>query len=344
MAGRIDSSEFTPPYWLRNAHGQTIVGTQWASMPPLGFARQRIGTPDNDFIDLDWNIPGLHALHGQHYDLSLYPRSMPAFTGNALLLFHGMEGSSRSRYAITICHDFRQQGWAVVVAHFRGCSGEPNRQARAYHSGDTQDVATVLHAVTQRLPNARWHAAGVSMGGCVLLKSATTQLPELRHLQGIASICSPLDLVQSARSLSESAVGKYVYVPFFLKTIKAKLWEKYQRYPTLIDWERIRQANTLQALDDAYTAPIHGFRNARDYWERSSTRQHLKTIDIPTLILNAQNDPFVPRESLPQTHEVSSSVLLHQPQQGGHVGFTDHQAPYPLSWLSRRLERFFHSL
>ncbi|MDY3330408.1 MAG: hydrolase [Pelistega sp.] len=319
--------EFHPPFWLPEGQSQTIIGSKLARYPRIQFTRQRIATDDGDFIDLDWNIP--------------VAEPVSTFTGHAFVLFHGLEGSSQSHYAQSLCHDFRSRGWAVVVAHFRGCSGEPNRLARSYFSGDTKDVAIVMNALLARLPHARWHAAGVSMGGNVLLKYLAEQGEQARFLHAAASVSTPTDLLATGLQLGKGFFGRFVYTPYFLTTMKPKMREKAKQFPDLIDIQGIEAAKTLQEFDDRYTGPIHGFKDAVDYWTRCSSKPELMHIRIPTLILNAKNDPFVPRESLPTIHDVSSSVLLHQPEHGGHVGFSQGTFPHKLGWLSERLNRFF---
>lgn len=333
--------DFKPPFWLPEGQSQTIIGAKLAHCPHIHFSRQRISTPDQDFIDLDWNIPGIDEIHTPAVPFSTTATPIDTFKGKALVLFHGLEGSSQSHYAQLICHDFRQQGWAVVVAHFRSCSGEPNLLPRSYFSGDTQDVATVIQAIQQRLPHAQWYAAGVSMGGNVLLKYTAEQGSRLHHLHAVAGISAPTDLLATGLQLGKGFFGKYVYTPYFLITMKPKMREKAKRFPGQINLAAIEAAKTLQDFDDVYTGPIHGFKNAEDYWTRCSAKPHLKNIRIPTLILNAQNDPFVPAHSLPTQADISSDVLLHQPKHGGHVGFSQGTFPHHLGWLSQRLQHFF---
>ncbi len=342
--------EYRPPLWLPEGQSQTIIGSKLARYPRIHFVRQRIETPDGDFIDLDWNIPAQHPLDAKLTTGTASTPSpqvaepVPQFTGKALVLFHGLEGSSQSHYAQSLCHDFRTRGWAVVVAHFRGCSGEPNRLPRSYFSGDTQDVATVMAALRHRLPHAQWYAAGVSMGGNVLLKYLAEQGHQADFLYAAASVSTPTDLVATGLQLGKGFFGRFVYTPYFLTTMKPKMREKAQRFPDIIDIARIEAARTLQEFDDRYTGPIHGFKNAIDYWTRCSSKPELIHIRIPTLILNAKNDPFIPRESLPTSRDVSSTVLLHQPEHGGHVGFSQGTFPHKLGWLSERLYRFFEGL
>ncbi|KAG4081115.1 hypothetical protein HA402_010286 [Bradysia odoriphaga] len=261
----------------------------------------------------------------------------------ALVLFHGLEGASTSRYAQSIAHYFRARGWIVVIAHFRGCSGTPNRLARAYYSGDSADVGFILDTVRSRIPHARWHAVGVSLGGNALLKYMGEQGAQASWLAGCAGVSVPLDLVAGGNALSQGFINRHIYTAMFLRTMKHKVLEKARRFPGAIDVMRIAHARDLRDFDDAYTAPMHGFRNALDYWTRASSKPWLTSIAVPTLVLNARNDPFMPAKALPTPAECSAQVLLHQPAQGGHAGFPSGTFPAHLGWLPQRLGRFFET-
>lgn len=360
MTATIDSSPCPSPIWLPGGHLQTIYGVAVARYHRIGFVRERVNTPDGDFIDLDWTAPGLFS------DRLASGESAPADPGleqtaarrwitdddpaaltatphiSALVLFHGLEGSSRSHYAQAIAQYFRARGWIVVIAHFRGCSGFPNRMARAYYSGDSEDIAFILDTVRNRAPQARWHSVGVSLGGNAMLKYLGEQHKNIGGLTASAAISVPLDLVASGSHLSDSRLGK-LYSRRFLKTMKAKVAEKARRFPGNIDVLRLAQIRTLREFDDLYTAPMHGYKNALDYWTRASSKPLLHRIALPTLVLNARNDPFVPGPSLPDSYDCSDQVLLHQPAEGGHVGFVTGRFPGTLSWLSMRIARFFES-
>lgn len=360
-SARLDISPCPVPSWLPEGHSQTIWAAFFAHHHRISFVRERVEIPDNDFIDIDWTGPGLfphknaegkpvHAgeqIADGHTAAARWMRSgdwqaIPQTPDTpALVLFHGLEGGSKSRYAQSIAHYFRARGWIVAVAHFRGCSGSPNRLARAYFSGDSEEVHFILNTVRQRVPHARWHAAGVSLGGNALLKYLGEQGAACDWLAAVAGISVPLDLVAGGNRLSRGAFNRYVYSAHFLRTMKHKVLEKARRFPGAIDVMRISQARDLRDFDDAYTAPMHGFKNALDYWTRASSRQFLGGIKTPTLILNAQNDPFMPASALPGVAECSEHVLLHQPAEGGHAGFPSGEFPGHLGWLPQRLARFF---
>ena len=261
----------------------------------------------------------------------------------ALVVFHGLEGSSHSHYAQAIAQHFRARGWVVVIAHFRSCSGFTNRMARAYYSGDSADIEFILSTARQRLPRARWHAIGVSLGGNAMLKHIGEQGSALSWLASCAAVSVPLDLVACGNRLSETRLGKHLYSRYFLKTMKNKVLEKAKRFPGTIDVLRLSLVKSLREFDDLYTAPMHGYKTALDYWTRASSKPHLKDIAVPTLVLNARNDPFIPEPSLPGSHDCSPSVILHQPAEGGHVGFVTGPFPGHLGWLPIRLARFFET-
>ncbi|MGB6106192.1 MAG: alpha/beta fold hydrolase [Pusillimonas sp.] len=361
MTARIDTSPCPSPAWLPGGHLQTVYGVLMARYHHIAFVRERVNTPDGDFLDFDWTGPGLFAdrradgqtaqpddtlektaarrwLHDDDW------ATLPTTAGTpALVLFHGLEGSSRSHYAQAIAQYFRARGWVVVIAHFRSCSGFPNRMARAYYSGDSADIEFILDTVRQRLPHARWHATGVSLGGNAMLKHIGEQGDKMSWLAACAAVSVPMDLVACGTQLSETWLGRRLYTRYFLKTMKAKIGEKAKRFPGNIDMFRLSQTRTLREFDTLYTAPMHGYKNALDYWTRASSKPRLKSIAVPTLVLNARNDPFVPEPSLPGSHDCSPSVLLHQPAEGGHAAFVTGPFPGHIGWLPARLARFFET-
>ncbi len=308
--------------------------------------RERVDTPDGDFIDFDWTAPGFGpgaSLTPPMFAQLSASAGTPAVSHNALVLFHGLEGSSASHYAQSISQYFRARGWTVVVPHFRGCSGEPNRLPRAYHSGDSADIAFMLATVRQRLPGMRWHAAGVSLGGNALLKYLGEAGSEAGWLAAAAGISAPVDLMAGGHALGTGLINRRIYTHMFLRTLKSKTLQKAQRFPGTIDVIRVATARDLYEFDDAYTAPTHGFRDVTDYWTRASSKPLLAGIAVPTLVLNARNDPFLPGRYLPGVNEASDHVVLHQPEQGGHAGFPTGHFPSNLNWLPQRLASFFRT-
>ncbi|GAA4321263.1 alpha/beta fold hydrolase [Pigmentiphaga soli] len=345
MPARLDTTACPTPRWLPEGHSQTIYAALCASHHRVGFARERVETPDGDFIDLDWTAPGLvpGPAPAGGIAAALAARKPSPRGADALALFHGLEGSSASHYAQAIAQHFRSRGWTVVVPHFRGCSGEPNRLPRAYHSGDSAELGFMLETVRQRAPDARWHAAGVSLGGNVLLKYLGEQGAAAGWLAAAAGISAPLDLTVGGHALGHGFVNRRLYTPMFLRTLKSKTLQKAQKFPGTVDVIRVANARDLKEFDDAYTAPTHGFRNADDYWARASSKPLLGGIAVPTLVLNARNDPFLPAHCLPEPKDASDAVLLHQPRHGGHVGFATGRFPTSLGWLPARLATFFRT-
>jgi uncharacterized protein len=295
---------FRAPRWLPGGNLQTIwpaLFSRVAPAAPPDYRRERWATPDGDFIDVDF--------------------AEAAQAGAPLLvLFHGLEGSSRSHYALAFAHRAAQLGWHYAVPHFRGCSGELNLAPRAYHSGDYEEIGWVL----QRLRAGRTGpllVVGISLGGNALLRWAEEAGDSAAGTaQAVAAVCSPIDLAAGGQAIGRG-FNRQVYTRMFLRTMKAKALRKWQQHPGLFERERLRAARTLYEFDNLFTAPLHGFRDTDDYWARASAKPHLRRIRIPALVLNARNDPFVPASCLPAVHEVGRFVTLWQPAHGGHVGF-----------------------
>ena len=318
-----EGAGFVPAAWLRNPHAQTIYASCFAPRPAVRFRRERWITPDEDFIELDW--------------LERAPSS-GADIRPLVVLFHGLEGSSRSHYARTVMHAVDARGWPGVVVHFRGCGGEPNRLPRAYHSGDVAELDWILHRLRQRHAGALCTVA-VSLGANVLLKWLGERAAAAQDTVAVAcAVSAPLDLVAAGNALDRGF--NRVYGWNFLRTLKKKSQAKLAQYPALGDARTIRGARTLRSFDDHVTAPWHGFLDAEDYWTRASSKPWLKHIAVPTLVLNARDDPFLPEHALPDRDDASAAVTLEFPSHGGHVGFVAGRFPGTLDWLPQRLLRF----
>lgn len=294
---------YRAPRWLIGGNAQTIwpalFSKPYDGAPPR-YTRERWTAPDGDFIDVDWQ--------GDDPEAPL------------LVLFHGLEGSSTSHYALAFANWARRHGWRYAVPHFRGCSGEINLAPRAYHSGDHEEIDWIL-ARLRRQHRGRIVALGVSLGGNALLRWAEEAGEAAgRTLTAVGAISSPIDLAAGGRAIG-SGFNRQVYTRMFLRSMKPKALAKLAQHPGLFDRERLLAARTLHDFDDVFTAPLHGFRDADDYWRRGSAKPHLHRIRIPALVLNARNDPFVPASSLPGPAEVGAWVSLWQPPHGGHVGF-----------------------
>jgi predicted alpha/beta-fold hydrolase len=316
------SSSYRAPRWLPGGHAQTIAPARLIRLPRVDYRRERWDTPDGDFIDVDLARP-----------------EPDAATAPLLVLFHGLEGCSQSHYARSTMRFFADHGWRGLVVHFRGCSGEPNRLPRAYHSGDSEEGDWVLRAVHRRWPDARLHAAGISLGGNMLAKWLGERGEDAGFVEAAACVGSPLDLVAGGAALSRGF--NLVYTRMFLATLKKKAQDKALKHPGIVRAEVLARARDLYDFDNEYTAPVHGFRDTLDYWTRASAKPLLGGVRVPLLALNARNDPFVPAASLPAADEVSRHVLLEQPAEGGHIGFA--QGPWPgnIDFLPQRLLRYF---
>ncbi len=314
-----EASPYRAPKWLPGGHAQTIYPILIKAAPPA-YRRERWPTPDGDFIDLDW-IDG--------------DAGAPL-----VVLFHGLEGSSASHYAVAVMSLLRQRGWNGVVPHFRGCSGVPNRLPRAYHSGDSDEIDWILRRLRDQFPRRTIFAAGVSLGGNALLK----WLGEKEEAAGAvvtaaAAVSAPLDLTLSGHHLGRGF--NRVYTQHFLATLRDVAADKLARFPGIFDHERLKRVRNLYDFDDLVTGPLHGFDGADDYWRRASAKPLLRGIRVPILLLNARNDPFLPAHGLPQANELSPSVTAEFPHEGGHVGFVTGSLPGRLDWLPQRLLHFF---
>lgn len=307
--------QYRAPRWLVGGNAQTIwpalFSKRFTGEAPL-YRRERWTTPDADFIDVDWQ--------GEDSNAPL------------LVLFHGLEGSSGSHYAQAFAHWARHNGWRFVVPHFRGCSGELNLAPRAYHSGDFEEIGWVLQRL-RSVHSGTVCAVGVSLGGNALLRWAeeagdcATQTASV-----VCAVSSPIDLAAGGRAIGEG-FNRQVYTRMFLRSMKPKALRKLAQHPGLFSRERLLAARDLYAFDDVFTAPLHGYKGTDDYWARGSAKPHLHHIRIPALVLNAQNDPFVPASSLPGAREVGRHVTLWQPPHGGHVGFPGGRWPGHLHTL-----------
>jgi predicted alpha/beta-fold hydrolase len=256
-------------------------------------------------------------------------------------LFHGLEGSSDSHYARDLMHSVQARGWTGVVAHFRGCSGEDNRLPRAYFAGDSAEIERILRHVQARHPDAPRYAVGVSLGGNALLRWLGESGAAAQQLVArAAGVSAPLDLTAAGNALDQG-FNRHVYTARFLTTLKAKALRKADQFPGLLDRDAIEAATTFREFDTLVTARLHGFVDADDYWVRVSSKPLLKAIAVPTLVINAKNDPFLPASALPDAAEVSPSVTLEQPDTGGHVAFPSGPFPGNIDWLPSRLLHFF---
>jgi predicted alpha/beta-fold hydrolase len=299
---------YAAPTWLPGGNLQTIWAAKLArrfdGVAPV-YRRERWTTPDDDFIDVDWrdtpaqHPPGAVASPG------------PATAAPLIVLFHGLEGSSESHYAQAFAAFAQKNGFAFAVAHFRGCSGELNLAPRAYHSGDYTEIDWILRRFRGAYAGPIL-AVGVSLGGNALMRWAGEMgAAAALVVRAVAAVSAPLDLAAGGHAIGQG-FNRLVYTRMFLNSMRPKAMRKLVQFPGLFDREALLQARDLYA---------------EDYWRRASAKPHLHRVVVPALLLNARNDPFVPAASLPRQDEVSASVILWQPGDGGHVGFPQGALP-----------------
>jgi hypothetical protein len=296
----LDYSTYRPPPLLANGHLQTVLPWLLRRVPGVDYRRERIPTPDGDFLDLDWSPAGGRRL---------------------VVVCHGLEGSSQAAYVRGMVRAFNRRGWDGVVLNFRGCSGEPNRRLRSYHSGATEDLAAVLDHVGQTRAYRHLALVGFSLGGNLVLKYLGERGEDLPPALGpCAAVSVPCDLAGSSRRMARPE--NRIYMLRFMRTLCRKAAHKARCFPGTLSPGDFRGLRTFQDFDDRYTAPAHGFRDAAHYWAACSSRRFLAGIRVPTLLINARNDPFLSAGCYPAAEAAASpQVHLETPVSGGHVGF-----------------------
>ncbi|MDE0081491.1 MAG: alpha/beta fold hydrolase [Gammaproteobacteria bacterium] len=296
-------ASFTPPPWLRGGHAQTVAGKFLRAAPALALEPLRVPTPDGDFLDLE-----------------VGPE--PAPQAPVVLLLHGLEGSTRRGYMRQAMLALLEAGVRPVGMNFRACSGTPNLRPRFYHSGDTGDLRHVLATLRKRMHGRAFGAIGFSLGGNVLLRylaEAGTAAP--RSLGAAVAVSVPYDLAAAARMLEAGGMGRF-YTRYFLKSLRAKVRAKRALLESAVDVERVLTARTLWDYDEAATAPLHGFRDAADYYKQVSSGPVLGDVRVPTLLIHAADDPFLPADAVPVAAVERNPWLLGAfTRRGGHVGF-----------------------
>jgi len=310
----ITRSAFRPAWWLPGPHLQTLYPSLFRKRKTPPLTRERFELADGDFIDIDWTRPA---------------------DSMKILILHGLEGSLESHYTGGLLCALQQSGYTAGLMYFRGRSGEPNRLPRSYHSGDTGDLEEVIQHISLRHPETKLAVIGFSLGGNVLLK----WLGEKGHAAGITTaiaISVPLDLHQAAIKLNHGL--SRIYQRHLLNKLRTSVAAKAVRHAPPFPVDRLHELNTFHKFDNEITAPLHGFRNVDDYYARSSSKQFLKHIKIPTLLLQAIDDPFLPSSALPGRDELSASITMELSGCGGHVGFIAGANPLlPRYWLEERI-------
>lgn len=313
---------FKPAWWLRNSHLQTI----WPAIirkrrlkPEVKLERERFELSDGDFLDLDWVNKNAK--------------------GPIIILLHGFEGSINSHYAKGMLNTIHAHGWRGVFMHFRGCSGEHNRLVRGYHSGDTYDISQLVDMLQNREPETPLAAIGYSLGGNILLKWLG-ETGKSNPLKAAIAVSVPFELHKAADRI-ETGFSRF-YQWYFLRHLRARLMRKYRRMQSPVDPSFLDSVSTLRELDNIFTAPLYGFRDAEDYYTTASSRQYLRFIQVPTLLVHAKDDPFMTEDVIPTLGELSPHVQLELTEKGGHVGFVTGKLPWrPVYWLEERTPLFF---
>lgn len=315
---------YSPAWWIPGGHLQTLWGKLFRRQIPAPTALERWDTPDGDFIEL-------HRLRADQ-------------KACRLLLLHGLEGTVRSHYAQGLLNEAARRGWGADLLMFRSCGSEMNRTRRFYHSGETTDTAFVLDRITSEFPDSPLALAGVSLGGNVLLKFLGERGIDLPpQLKAAAAISVPFDLSRSAKRINQGL--SRMYQQFFIGSLRRKARQKVAVFPDIAPAVRIAGIRTLEDFDNLITGPLHGFRDAQDYYQRSSSLPWLKRIKINTLLLSAVDDPMLPPEVLDEVRHIAKenpALHLEFVDKGGHAGFIAGSVPWrPFYYAEHRVGEFF---
>lgn len=315
--GKITTSHFQAPWWLANPHAQTLWPQIFPATRPRTLVKERLELDDGDFLDLCWCGAG---------------------NGPVVMVFHGLEGSIDSPYAREMMTAIEEQGWRAVFMHFRGCSEEFNRLDRNYHSGDTGDIAFLIQTLHERFPGTPLAAVAYSLGGNALLKFLG-ESSAMNHLSVAVSVSVPFLLNVGAERLEQGF--SRIYQRHLVGRLQKKMKAKYRGRNLQLKLDDIDALNTFRLFDDRITAPLHGFEDVDDYYTRSSSRQFLKHIQTPTLIIHSMDDPFLTLDAVPAEEELGAGVTLELSAEGGHVGFISGKYPWQTkSWLRHRVPQY----
>ena len=318
----IQNSSYHPPLWLPGGHLQTIFSALLRRVPQLAVREERLELADGDFLDLSWARAGRRRL---------------------AILSHGLEGSAQDSYIRSMAVALLDAEWDVLAWNFRGCGSQPNRLLRMYHSGATADLSAVITHASTRHPAESLALIGFSLGGNLTLKYLGEN-PSIvpSAIQGSVVFSTPCDLADSSRVLA--SVANKLYMERFLISMREKILQKDRLFPGQLDVRGLERIRTFQEFDDRFTAPINGFRDAAEYWEKNSSRQYLTAIRVRTLAVNALNDPFLGCLCFPREEAAASEFFhLETPAHGGHVGFPT--GPLAAgSWADRRAVDFLDGI
>jgi len=319
--------DFQPAFGLANAHLQTIYSSLFRKPIPIEFTVEEFTLSDGDFVECYWNY-----VQNAHENTPI------------VVLFHGLAGSYESPYIQGVSKSLHEEGFHSVIMHFRGCTGKDNRLPRSYHSGETGDALEFLNSLKQRYPRTKLYTVGYSLGANMLLK-LLGELKENSFIEKAVAISPPMQLDVCAKRM-QKGFSQY-YQHRLIKDLNSALQRKYDAHnmEKLIGIKRheVQNMKTFWEFDDVYTAPIHGFSSAADYYEKSSSKQFLQYIQTPTLIIHSKDDPFMTQEVIPNRGEVSNKIELELTEKGGHVGFIGGSILRPEYYLEKRIVEFFQS-
>ena len=315
----LNDSEYQPSFLFKSGHFNSIYSHISRRTESCTFDRKRIQTPDDDFLDIDFVHTGSSQL---------------------IVLFHGLEGSSDSSYIKEFANGFSQLDYDIAAMNYRGCSGEMNRQLRLYHSGSTDDIHTVLTEITKGYD--RVYLIGFSLGGNMCLKYLGEQVYDIPSVvQGCVSISPPTDL--ESCSLQIMKRQNWIYEKRFLTSLADKVKQKEKQFPGKVPLSKLSEAKRIYSFDDMFVAPMHGFKNAKDYYQQCSSKQFLSNITHPSLILTSIDDPFLSKAAIPvKEAQQNSLIYLYPCKFGGHVGF--HQKGNRKSWMLEKSIEFIQQL
>ena len=319
--------KFKPAFGLKNRHFQTLYSALFRRAEPLHVEIETYTLEDGDFLECHWS-------------------NKPTLDSNRpiVILFHGLAGSGKSPYIVGVMKELEKNGFASVIMHFRGCSGKENRLPRSYHSGDSGDALSWITALASRFPNSKLFGVGYSLGGNMLLK-LLGEKADKSPLTAAVSVSAPLQLDICADAMNRGFSKLYQHI--LLKDLNLSLEKKFDKHDMkkYIDIEKkdVKNLKTFWDFDGAYTAPVHGFKSAQDYYTKCSSKQFLKDIRTPTLIIHAKDDPFMTTDILPSQEELSQTINFELSAHGGHVGFIGGTFFKPDYWLEKKVVEYFKS-
>lgn len=317
----IESSSYSPPWWFRNAHLQTLYPTFFRRAGDVRYSRRRIDLDDGDFLDLDCTTNG---------------------GSRAAILLHGLASSSRASYMTGMALALQRRGWDAVAVNLRGSSGVPNRKRRLYHSGATEDLHEVVRHVTDGNRYEQIALIGFSLGGNIVINYVARQGRSMQTaIAAAAAVSVPGDLRATAEHMTSAS--NRLYMRRFMFCLRRRLRAKAELLPPDFDWDAMNRATTFREFDGLVTAPFHGFRDAEDYWEQCSIGTRIGALALPTLLITAEDDPFIPTSCYPiDQARMSPALFFEMPRHGGHLGFVSF-GPRGEYWHETRICAFLEA-